>query len=361
MKRKIAFVIPKLGGGGAERVVLTILRYIDKNKFDVHLILIHETGDYMNDIPREVNIHVLKTKKLRYSAFELISVIRKLNPNIIFSTIRGMSILIGLIRPFISKDIKVVFREMNTPSQSIKYTSSLGLLKIVYKTVYKQADKIVCQSNYMKKDFIEYLGYKEEKLVQIYNPLDINMIDSMIMNTDSPFPNRNVRNIISVGRLSEQKNFEVLIDSLSEFNNKNENIVVWVLGDGPKKKELISYAREKKVDDIIKFVGRKKNPYRWMKHADLFILHSNYEGLPNVLIEAIACGCPPIVTIHPGGTKEIMKIAGLEDRIVSKLNWDEKWFDKIQFKQVDKIRKEFSVLTIIKDYEKLFIEIIGNN
>lgn len=288
--------MPKLGGGGAERVVSTIIRHIDKSKFTVHLILVQEQGDYLQNLPKDIKVTVLPISKVRYAAPSLIKEIRKIQPDIIFSSIRGMSILIGLIKPLIPKKTKIVFREMNTPSESLKYTRNRWLLKLVYKSIYKRADKILCQSHYMKGgDFVNTFGYKEEKLVQIYNPVDVNFISKMAKNTTSPFPkDQFTRNVVSIGRLSNQKWYEQLIESLVIAKKKGLAVKVWVLGgEGPLKNELISYASKLSVNDLIEFVGRKQNPYIWMHHADLFILHSRYEGLPNVLLEAICCGCPP--------------------------------------------------------------------
>jgi len=348
--------MPKLGGGGAERVVSTIMRHINKSKFLVHLIIVQDDGDYLHSLPKEVKVTVLPVSKVRYAAPSLIKEIRRLNPDIIFSSIRGMSILIGLIKPFIPKQTKIIFREMNTPSESLKYAKNRWFLKMVYNSIYKKADKIVCQSNYMKQDFINTFNYKEDKLVQIYNPVDLDLIKDLTKNTISPFPkNQFTRNIISVGRLSNQKWYEQLIESLINAKKSNFQIKTWILGEGHLKDDLIAYASKLGVKDMIEFVGRQKNPYLWMTHADLFILHSRYEGLPNVLLEAICCGCSPIVTRHPGGTEEIMDIAGLKGRIKTELIWEEEWFEKINDENINQVNKTFDVRTIIKEYEHFFL------
>lgn len=353
--KKMVFIMPKLGGGGAERVISTIIRYLDKNKFSIHLILVQKDGDYLQKLPEEVGITVLPISKLRYASPFLIREVRKLDPDIIFSTIRGMSIMIGLIKPFIPNKTKIIFREMNSPTESMKYTKKPWFLKLIYKSIYKNADRIVCQSHYMKKDFINKFQYKKDKLVQIYNPVDLNLISEMTQNNVSPFPkDPSIRNVVSIGRLSSQKWYEQLIESLVIAKRKNLAIKVWVLGEGALKNELIDYASELGVKEMIEFVGRKKNPYLWLTHADLFILHSRYEGLPNVLLEAICCGCSPIVTNHPGGTKEIMEIAGLQDRIKSDLVWEEEWFDSIDEKNINSVKNIFDVETIIKEYEYFF-------
>lgn len=346
--------MPKLGGGGAERVVSTILRHIDKSKFNVHLILVHNKGDYLKGLPREVNITVLPSSKVRYAATALVKEIRRIRPDIVFSSIRGTSILISLIKPFLPKGTQLFFRENNTPSVSIKESRFPFIWKILYKTLFKNADKIICQSKHMVDDFKKNFGFNTKKMICIYNPVDIDMIEKESNAQPSPFQTSEYKNVVVVSKMMPQKGIDLLITSFAEKKEKVSRIKLWILGEG---KYFYSYHQLSKmleIDDQVIFVGRQENPFVWMKNADLLLLPSRYEGLPNVVLEAMACGCKVMTTNHPGGTREVMELTGNIENIVDELTWEPTWFIEDSTNSTDKLRKYFSVEKIIKDYEEIF-------
>lgn len=361
MKIKIAFIMSTLGTGGAEKVTSNILRYIDKEKFEPYLvILLKDNNDYLGNIT-DVNIINLGHTRTRNAIYDLIKTIRKLNPEILFSTLRGISFIISMIRPFLPRGMKYVYREENTPSISIKDTSTPKIYNFYYKTFYKKADIIICQSDYMKEDLINNYSFPTEKLVRIYNPVDFEGIQNEITKTRNPYKSIEQYKVIVVGRLSKQKGIDDLIHSINENKNffKSKKVSVHVIGDGELKNELIGLAKKLNVDQYIKFEGRQSNPLDWMYNANLFLLPSRYEGLPNSLLEALAVGLEPIVTNHPGGTREVMKIANREASIVDELSWNESWFKK----RKDAIDNQnlvlnFAVQKSVQQYEEIFLKVM---
>lgn len=348
--------MPQLGGGGAERVVSIIIRYLNSKKYTVYLILIHNEGDYLSQLPQEVIKIPLKASQTRYALFELLKILRFLKPDIVFSSLRGISLLLSIIKPFLSSNTKLIFREENTPSVAIKESKFPKSWKLYYNTLFQRADYIICQSDYMVKDFKENFKIKECKITRIYNPVDINMIENKLLNQANPYPNNQKKNVVVVSRMSHQKGIDIFLQSIAKNIEKTNHLSFWLVGDG---EEIIRYknlARKLGIDGLVMFVGRSDNPFVWMKYADLFVLPSRYEGLPNVLLEAIVSGCKSIVTSnHPGGTREIMGFIDKENYIVEELTWESSWFSQeIEEINYGRIYDIFNVDNIIKKYEFIF-------
>ncbi|MFD1362327.1 glycosyltransferase [Lentibacillus salinarum] len=353
--KKIAFIMPKLSGGGAERVVSTIIRHINKNEFKCYLILFNTNGDYQESIPKEVNVEELSKRNIIGNSVQLVKIVRKIKPEILFSSMRSISVLLALLKVFFPSTTKLVFRENNTPSVSIKQSRFPWLWRIIYKTIFKYANKIVCQSDFMVNDFRHEFNYTGNNLVKIYNPVDIQMIEKESKKGSSPFPNNNKKNVIAIGKMTEQKGIDLLLKSFANYRERTRDVNLWLLGEGKEQTKYELLAASLGIDDSVHFVGRQNNPFKWMNYADLLILPSRYEGLPNVLLEALCCGCPVVTTDHPGGTNEIMEIIDCPDRIVE-LNWDKSWFNTLDVKK-ESFNNHFGLLVVINEYEKLLSEV----
>ncbi|QIK51233.1 glycosyltransferase [Jeotgalibaca porci] len=358
MKIKIVFVMSTLGTGGAERVISNILKYIDRNIFDVSLIiLLDDSNDYIKHISQDITLINLGHKRTRTSIVDLIKTLRKLEPEIVFSSLRGVSLILSLIKPLLKAKTKFIFREENTPSISIKDTSTPNLYNLYYKTLYRKADLVICQSEFMKNDLVKEYSFPLDKTLRIYNPVDFSWIEEMNKITINPFKNPEKKNVIVVGRMANQKGIDILLKSILKNEKKilKHDVMLHFLGDGELLNEYKNMAKKLKISDYVEFVGRQENPFQWMKYSDLFILSSRYEGLPNSLLEAAASNCEIITSNHPGGTREIMKLIDREEFIVDELDWNEKWFSERQ-KPINKLNliDNFEAKRIVKEYERAF-------
>ncbi|MFV8808139.1 glycosyltransferase [Aerococcus urinaeequi] len=355
---KILIVLPSLGAGGAERVVTHLLNHFTPNKYEIYLVLLREPGEFINDIPKEIKLINLNGIRTRYVVKGLLDTINKIKPDIIFSTLRGVSVILSFLRPFISQDTYFIYREENTASTSIQ--SQGGIYKYFYnwyyKNIYKKATQIICQSKFMQTDLIETYNIPNEKLIKIYNPVDFQKIENSINHAYNPYPDSDKKNILIVGRLTYQKGIDNVIESIN--NNKEKFIQnkfhLNILGDGELLTEYKNMVDKYELNQMITFHGKQSNPYMWMKYCDLFLLPSRFEGLPNVLLEALACGCNTIVTNHPGGTKELMEIVGREDNVVEELTWDKSWLNESSTIDINGLKKIFDVNIITSKYEEIF-------
>ncbi len=337
--------------------MLTLVNHIDKNKFIPIFVLLKKEGKFLNQVPSDIKIIDLKASQARYAIFKIAKIIKEQKPDIVFSTLGHLNLLMAIIRPFFSKKIKFISRESNTVSienQGEKYPK---LFDFLYKKVYNNFDLIITQSEYMKKDLVDNYQTDPSKAVVIYNPVDITNIENRLNPYQKTFFNNKKINLLAVGRLSHQKGFDILIKTMSLLDEKYH---LTILGEGEDKEALINQIKSLKLDNKITLAGFTNNPYPYMLNCDLFILSSRYEGLPNVVLETNSCGTPVVAVNSPGGTAEIIK-DGVNGILTQNLNPQElandiKKATKHKFNTYDikeYIRRNFDVNKIVKEYEKI--------
>ncbi|MED4375451.1 glycosyltransferase [Schinkia azotoformans] len=355
MKKKVAIVIPSLRGGGAERVMVNIIRKLDREKIELKLIVINKVGPYIELLPKDINICDLKSTRLRHSLIKLIKCLNDFKPDVILSTLGHLNLAIIAIKPLLKGSPKIIIREANTPSKDI--SSKKKLILSFSKYLYPKADLIIAQCKEMKDDLIESLGIDEKHIRYIYNPLDINKIQEG-SKSENPF-NKDKLNILSVGRLTYQKGFDVLINAFKIVIERFPNAHLTILGEGALKDELQDLAKGLGIRDHISFIGFKDNPYPYYYYADSYILSSRWEGFPNSLLEALACGAKVVATNCKSGPKEI-----LEDNkygtLVEEGNYESLANGIIQsFSEENKSGNRadsFHINNIIKEYEKVLLQ-----
>ena len=193
---------------------------------------------------------------------------------------------------------KIIIRSNSSPSG----WSNSYIKKILYKIIYGFADKIIVNSLNFKRELKEKFNLKS---VCIYNPLNrTEIIKNSKIRVNLKFFNKKNLNLISVARFSEQKDHECLIKSMNII--KKRNIRLLLIGSGPLRYKIFELIKKQKLTNKIKIIDFKKNPFPYIKRSDVFILSSKYEGLPNVLLEAITLNKLIISSDCPTGPKEIL-------------------------------------------------------
>lgn len=354
MKRKLAVIVPSLNGGGAEKVMVNVIRNLDKSKFDVRLILIKKEGPYIKLIPDDIMAVDLKSDRVRYSIIKLVKELNSFKPDVILSTLGHLNLALLGIRPLLKGNPKIIVREANTPSKSILKRKKL--FSHLYRYLYPRADLIIAQCKDMKNDIIESFKIDEKKIRYIYNPIDIEKIRES-MECENPY-DENAVNILSVGRLTSQKGFDILIDALKTVAKKIPNVHLTILGEGSLKNELQEHAEKLGIKEKISFIGFVDNPYPYYYFAETYVLSSRWEGFPNTLLEALACGTKVVATNCKSGPREILEenkygilvkegnVESLAKGIIQALSEENKTKDRADY---------FSINKIIKDYEEILL------
>lgn len=243
---------------------------------------------------------------MRYSIFKLIKELNNYKPDTIISTLGHLNLVLLAVRPFIKGKPKIIVREANTPSKTRTKTKGFKrfLFSKLYKSLYPTADKIVAQCEDMKLDFIDTYKIDSEKIIYIYNPIDIKYIKEKSIEFN-PYKDDYI-NIIAVGRLTYQKGFDILISAFKEVTEKLPNVRLNILGEGELLDSLNKQIKDLGLSEKVSILGFKENPYPYYKNADLFVLSSRWEGFPNVLLEALACGAKVVATNCKSGPREIL-------------------------------------------------------
>jgi serine acetyltransferase len=266
-KIKLLFILPLLNGGGAERVIINLLNHLDRDKFTIILVLLEKKGRYLNDIPSDIETIDLKVSKVRYSIFKIIKVIKRIKPDIVFSTLGYLNLFISLFRFLFSKQIIFIGRESTIVSIANKKDRYPTLFDFLYKNFYQNFDLIISQSEYMKFDLINNYNISPKMIKVVNNPVDTIKIKKMSNEADnSIYPNNKI-NLLAVGRLKNKtKGFDNLINIVNGLDNSYH---LTILGEGEDREILEKQIDRLKLNSKVTLVGFKENPYRYMKYADL--------------------------------------------------------------------------------------------
>mgnify|MGYP001349545724 FL=1 len=257
-----------------------------KNKFDKKIKLIFFRNNFFNYFGRR--------KKFFLCLFLLFLEILK-DKNILVFSFQG-NIYCTLLCKILG--VKVIVRSNTSPegwSQNI-------FKHFFFKTILSSANKIIVNSIDFKKQFKKRYNIKA---TCIYNPLNKKEILNKSKEKTQSYFGKNCLKIINVGRLIDQKDQMTLIKAINLIKEKIK-INALIVGNGKEKNNLLSFIKKKKLNKIIKIISYKKNPYPLIKHSDIFILSSIYEGLPNVLLEAICLKKFIISSNCPTGPREIL-------------------------------------------------------
>lgn len=298
------------GGGGAERVFSILLRHLDRSRFEPHLVLAQAPSAFLEEIPGDIAVHQLKVSRMRHVLPGIVRLAWKIKPQTILSTVVHLNVMLVLAKPILPGHIKLVLREATTPSLFVSHdTRHPRFWRWLYRHLYRRADKVVCLSDTMANDLVEHFGLPREKLVRIYNPVDTNMIRRLAEAGGSPYSGPGPH-LVAAGRLRREKGFDLLLEAMPAVLRRFPSGRLAILGEGPLEAELKEQAGRLGLTNHVDFPGFQRNPWPYFRHADVFVLPSRFEGLPNALLEALALGTPVVASECTGAIQELQQIGG---------------------------------------------------
>lgn len=296
--KKIFFILPTLDCGGADRVTVTFAKGLNKAEFEPMIINIGKNeGELKESITGNLPLISLGKRNVSHSFFHLFELIKREKPDFLFSSRSHVSIIILLLGLFFKK-LKIIIRVPNMPSNKIYASIKSKVVRYLEILLYKNAYKVISQTEEMKKEINEQYNINLEKIVTLTNPLDTELILSKLHNSINPFTVRNAINYVAVGNVCYRKGFDVLINAFKLLIIEHQNAHLYIIGRNESKyaQDLIMNVKKMQLEDNIHFLGFSSNPYVYMNYCDAFVLSSRMEGLPNVLLEAGYLNKPMVST-----------------------------------------------------------------
>lgn len=368
--KKVLFFIDSLGHGGAEKVLTNLVRHLDRTKYDITLMTLFDIGVNKKYLPDDVKYKYVFRKVFRGNVFLFKLLPRKLlykliikdKYDVLIAYLEGNTtrIISGCDNDAIKK-IAWIHIEMSNEGFKRLFRSRKDCISI-----YKSYDKIIGVSETVLESFRNNIKYALENTEVKYNTVEDKYIKACGEEevTDIIF-DKNYTNIISVGRLIEQKSYKRLIEVVNRLILAGNKIRLYILGDGNQRKVLQNYIDVNNLNNHIYLLGFKDNPWKYVSKADLFVCSSWKEGFSTAVTESLILGTPVITTMCSGMVEMLGKneygiivdndIESLYKGMEKIIN--DKELLKYYRKKAEERGKYFSMEQTVKEVEKLIDEV----
>jgi glycosyltransferase involved in cell wall biosynthesis len=304
---RIALFFHTFEVGGAERVMLQLAQGFMETGHHVDLVMACAEGPLHSEVPAGVRVFDFNTQKPLVMFLKLAQYLRAEKPKVLLSPFEVTSVIAILAKKITRVSTRVVVRISTHLSLNKRTKLKKVIERIVVSKLYPHASGIVAVSRGVAEDLASYTGLSLEGIKVIYNPvISNNFLEMAMLPVDHPFfGDDKFPVILGVGRFSEEKDFSTLIRAFDIVHRKARVRLV-ILGDGQKRSELENLIRSFDLQNLVDLPGFETNPFAFLKRASVFVLSSKWEGLPNALIQALACDCPVVSTDCPSGPSEIL-------------------------------------------------------
>ena len=304
-KVNLIFFLPEFIKGGAANSIHSLCSNLNKNKYKIFIICLNKFY-YNTEFKNLAKIITLETKKTLFSQKKINQIIFKISKNtksktIFISNLFHVNVLTGLFK-INNKNIKYIFIDRTSFNELYTYFNFIDffkkfIIRFLVKITYKHADLLISNSAKVAKDISDYTSLKTHFIYP-------GAFKGVSLKKKIFLKKRKIQ-IVWIGRLSQEKGIEDILNVVKEI--RKYNFVLNIIGDGPKKKNIIDFIKSENIENKVKLLGHQKNISLFLKKSDLLINTSFFEGFPNVVVEALNYKVPVICSKSGGGIYEILK------------------------------------------------------
>jgi glycosyltransferase involved in cell wall biosynthesis len=374
--KKIFFLIPSLTSGGSERVFSILANHLDHKTWDITVVVLDGSQRFYTINEDKVRVIDLQTPRVRQGFVKIFKLIRREKPDLVVSTLSHLNQFIALIKPFLPRETRFIARESTILSVFHQQETVPALRDFLVRWLYPSFDALICQSQRMANDFKNNYKIPNSKINIINNPVEViarqeategvkrsGNFESFPNVAHNVVPKKAALRFVSVGRLSTEKGIDKALRILAQLENRD--FEYHLIGEGNKREQLGELAKTLGIAEQVTFQGVQKNPFAWMASADFLLLTSDFEGFPNVLLEAGAVGTPSIAFSCGGVVEEIID-EGINGFVVPDgdeaaflaaiLRGGQTVFDRDTIQ--DLTTEKFGVKKIVAQYATTFLRVI---
>ena len=314
----VACFAPALGSGGADRVLVTLLGKLDRQRFQPVLALLRREGVGDAGLPTDVPVEVLGARRLAYALPALTAWLRRVQPDVVFSMHGAANIVVALAHRLARLDARLVLSERSALHRADHSRLRRAAELPAKWLTYRHADLITAVSTGVASDLVQTLGLRRDRVQVVENPVVDDELDARSMEPCthpwfSPTAERPV--LLAVGRLVTIKDYPTMLRALVLVRERVDARLA-ILGEGPLRADLEALARQLGLADHVAFLGFDANPFPYMRRATLLVHASRAEGLPSALIQAMACGLVVVSTDCDHGPREVIRRPGEDGLLV---------------------------------------------
>lgn len=307
-KDLVALFSPALCGGGAERVLVNLACGMTDRGVSVDVVLGCAKGPFLSELPAAVQVVDLNSSRIAYAVVPLARYLRRARPDVLLAFQDHTSVA-AITAAFLSRSGTPVFAGVHNTWTKILEDGSCKqrLLAHVVRRAYKHASGVIAVSDGAATAVATCMGLNRPEVQVIYNPVITNdLFAKAEANANHPWlkPNQ-VPVVLGLGRLTRQKDFGTLVESFAQMRGRCPARLM-ILGEGEERPALEALIERLGISDDVALPGFVANPYPYLRKASAFVLSSAWEGLPTVLIEALALGVPLVATDCESGPSEIL-------------------------------------------------------
>ncbi len=315
---RIAFILPDLRGGGAEKSVCDLLATLCQREtgMEFDLVLVKAMGVFLGEVPASVRVVDLNRKRSLAALLPLVRYLRTNRPAVLVAHLPHINLLAAIAIRLAGTNTPVIVVEHGILPSGEDFRDMAGgrfpgkewWVRWGRRRLYPSVAAIVAVAKSTAMNVAGQLGVSEKRVTCIYNPV---VTESLLAKAGRRvfhpwLENKEIPVFLGVGRLVKEKDFVTLIAAFAELRRIRPARLI-ILGEGEERAELERIILQLGIGEDVDMPGFVENPYSYMASVDAFVLSSVREGLANVLIEAMACGCPVIATDCPGGPGEILQ------------------------------------------------------